>query len=129
VFTRNEEAAMNHSSSDSAVRYFVLNISEKSTVLNPDKVVRLGRGQNINVRNPLVSRLHAIVGIDENGVYIADVGNCMQGSANGTYINAERLEPLTRYYITKHDLITLGDPSPITGSEVSLEKFKFVCAA
>ena len=50
-----------------------------------------------------VSRLHAVIGILEDGVTITDLG-----SANGTWVNGVRVSPHTAHRLNHGDLVTLG---------------------
>jgi pSer/pThr/pTyr-binding forkhead associated (FHA) protein len=53
-----------------------------------------------------VSRMHAEIRLDENGVYIVDLE-----SANGTHVNGQRLEPQVRTPVRHGDIIQLGSLS------------------
>ncbi len=50
-----------------------------------------------------VSRLHAVIGIEDDQVRITDLG-----SANGTRVNGVRIPPHTHHELVHGDLITLG---------------------
>lgn len=50
-----------------------------------------------------VSRLHAILYISENGLFIEDFN-----SRNGTFLNHYQLIPLRRYRIKAQDMLKLG---------------------
>jgi pSer/pThr/pTyr-binding forkhead associated (FHA) protein len=80
-------------------------------------------------RSALVSRLHAVIGFDDFGPYIMDIGTEMDGSANGTFVNGKRILPMVPYYISNHDLITLGHPTAFNGCVVRLAHLSGVCAA
>lgn len=67
-------------------------------------------GHCVNLRNPAISRIHCVLGMDETGTYIKDVGTTAWGSTNGTYVNEKRLEPGRKVYVTENDTITLGKP-------------------
>ena len=60
--------------------------------------------------SPIVSLIHARLGADEKGVFLVDVGTYAEGSTHGTFLNGSRIKSLTPNYLTKGDLISLGNP-------------------
>ena len=66
-----------------------------------------GPGADINVGDPMVSRLHARIQADADGFWIQDLA-----SVNGTFVNGEKLGPgpkrLLNYY--RVELGGLGSP-------------------
>lgn len=50
-----------------------------------------------------VSRLHAILHVSENGLFIEDFN-----SRNGTFLNHYQLIPLRRYHVKAQDILKLG---------------------
>jgi len=86
--------------------------------------VRIGRHRACDVvlDNPAVSRVHAEITTDDDGVWIED-----QGSANGVSVNGRRVQ---REALRDGDVVTIGKfslhvvaaperPSPARGSALS----------
>lgn len=57
----------------------------------------------------VVSRVHALIQLEENNYFIEDVG-----SSNGTYLNHSRLMPLTRYSLKLGDRIDFCKGNKVT---------------
>jgi pSer/pThr/pTyr-binding forkhead associated (FHA) protein len=58
---------------------------------------------DVQIADPYVSGSHATVEVEEDGMYVTDIG-----STNGTAVNSQRLEPNTRTLVGPDDLITFG---------------------
>lgn len=69
-----------------------------------DKLLTIGRARNNNViiKDPYVSKEHSRIILDENNYYIEDLG-----SANGTYINGEKILDVT--VLSDGDRIRIGN--------------------
>ncbi len=73
-----------------------------------DKQLSLGRKNpraqlDIELSNIFVSRQHGLFGIDTNGFYYEDVG-----SANGTYVNEQRIYANQRQYLKHGDILKIA---------------------
>jgi hypothetical protein len=82
------------------------------------KVVYLGRPNketppDIDVsalpNSDIVSRVHAHICLEDDGYYLEDMG-----SANGTYVNGQRLLQGDRYRLTPGDRFSLGKEDKVT---------------
>ena len=95
--------------------------------LYPDKEVEIGRSRQhgltadmtrCNVQNPFLSSNHAVLGIDEHGPYLVDVGSEGLGSTNGTYVNGKRLAPNEKIHLRPEDQIYFGVPGRDTSEQL-----------
>jgi pSer/pThr/pTyr-binding forkhead associated (FHA) protein len=77
--------------------YIVGRVSEGQSIL-PDIDLEPFSGYESGV-----SRLHARIRIDESDIWITDLG-----SANGTHLNNEKLDPHHAYKIGNKDVVRLG---------------------
>ncbi len=89
------------------------------------RTVEIGRGRQhgyilsrnrCELRNQYISARHALLGVDEHGAFLVDVGNTRTGSKNGTYLNDFKLTPNERVSLNAGDRISLGHPG-LLGSE------------
>lgn len=67
----------------------------------------IGRDRScaITIRNPSISRCHAVIGhCSERGFFIMDVG-----SSNGTFLNRRRLAALEQRFLSDGDLVELSN--------------------
>lgn len=58
-------------------------------------------GSDLRVDTPLASRLHALLSVREDGVYVSDLD-----SSNGTYVNGRKIE---KAQLRHRDVIRIGD--------------------
>ena len=76
---------------------------ERQTIeLNRTRMT-IGRavGSDLRVDTPLASRLHALLSVREDGVYVSDLD-----SSNGTYLNGRKIEKAQLHH---RDVIRVGD--------------------
>jgi len=80
-----------------------LRYDEHECLLYPGKSFRIGRSaeSDVIVKDPKVSRNHAVVEWDGSGFTIRDLG-----SSNGTYVNGQRLQEM-RYKLQDGDQIQI----------------------
>lgn len=75
---------------------YVLRKSNQEKIYMEEFPFYFGKRKDINgyfIRdNVLISRLHAVINIEDNGYYLCDLG-----STNGTYINSERIISSKKY--------------------------------
>ncbi|MBR5974818.1 MAG: FHA domain-containing protein [Clostridiales bacterium] len=79
----------------------------ESLIIQPGTYTLVGREENLSgiLRDyPRVSRLHLLIGIENQNVYIVDL------SQNGTYIGAQRAERGSRTPLLSGTTVTLGVP-------------------
>jgi pSer/pThr/pTyr-binding forkhead associated (FHA) protein len=57
---------------------------------------QVGSGADIEINDPQVSRLHCVVGLTEDTVRLCDLD-----SANGTYVNDERIQAADLEHLTE----------------------------
>ena len=76
--------------------------------LNGDiQKITIGRGRkdvDYRLNKEQISRIHASITLNEDGIYIED-----QNSTNGTYINSERLEAFEQKSLSVGDIIKLAN--------------------
>jgi pSer/pThr/pTyr-binding forkhead associated (FHA) protein len=81
-------------------------------------IIRIGKPNDLIVpdvnishlpERDIISRQHAEIHLEDGNYYLVDVG-----SANGTYLNQELLEPKKRYLLKLSDRISLGKDDKIT---------------
>lgn len=77
--------------------------------LNLDYAISIGREEtesanNLVIDNKAISRKHAIIHKDKEGIYVVD-----HGSRNGTSINAKPIAEGIKYYINNGDIIGFAD--------------------
>ena len=81
-------------------------------------VIRIGKPNDLIVpdvnishlpERDIISRQHAEIHLEDGNYYLVDVG-----SANGTHLNHELLEPKKRYLLKLSDRISLGKDDKIT---------------
>ena len=63
-------------------------------------VIGRGRGADIMLAEPTISREHAVIGWDTEGWYVEDLG-----STNGSYVNGGRFK---RHRLKQGDEIVMG---------------------
>jgi len=89
--------------------------------------VEIGRGVNYGMNasksrfelpNPFLSARHALLGADECGTYLMDVGSNGGGSKNGTFLNGERLAANQQIYLHVGDRVSFGSPGCDTAEEM-----------
>ncbi len=76
--------------------------------------------RRIEFLNPYISKIHAIICSDERGVFLVDVGTKEKGSKHGTYLNGEKVLSQIPYYLSKGDLISLGNPKSVPSIQLVL---------
>lgn len=81
-------------------------------------IIRIGKPNDLIVpdvnishlpERDIISRQHGEIHLEDGNYYLVDVG-----SANGTYLNQELLEPKKRYLLKLSDRISLGKDDKIT---------------
>ncbi len=81
-------------------------------------VIRIGKPNDLIVpdvnishfpERDIISRQHAEIHVEDGNYYLVDVG-----SANGTHLNHELLEPKKRYLLKLNDRISLGKDDKVT---------------
>ncbi len=63
-------------------------------------VIGRGRSADILIAEPTISRAHAVIGHDDEGFFVQDLG-----STNGTRVNGERTDKL---HLADRDEVLLG---------------------
>lgn len=85
-------------------KLIVTGLHKGRQVLDIDRSrVIIGRaaGSDLQLNTPLTSRLHALLSVMEDGVYVSDLG-----SLNGTYVNGRKVDWAP---VQDHDVIRIGD--------------------
>ncbi len=98
-------------------RYRLLVIGDhdnRTLRLPPVGEVSLGRSDaaDIQVSDPLMSRVHAVIGVGEGGLYVRD-----RGSSNGTVVRGDRIETDSTQPLSVGDTIELGSTVVIVQPE------------
>jgi len=96
------------------MRVWTLLLKEKPVhrfVVYEGKSITIGRTSEADVMldNPSISRVHAVVEMDNGRDYITD-----KGSTNGTWVNGQKITERTR--ITAKDEILVGKFTMVSGS-------------
>jgi hypothetical protein len=82
---------------------------ERELVLEAGQAIAIGRGYGCRIRidDPSVSRVHCSIALSKEGeLIIADLG-----SANGTFVNGERIAPGQAHRLNSGDELKIGDMS------------------
>ncbi|WP_225781077.1 FHA domain-containing protein [Xenophilus sp. Marseille-Q4582] len=76
---------------------------ERQTIALNRARMTIGRaqGSDLLLDTPLASRLHALLSVREDGVYVSDLD-----SSNGTYLNGRKID---RAQLRHRDVIRVGD--------------------
>lgn len=76
---------------------------ERQTIVLNRARMTIGRaeGSDLLLDTPLASRLHALLSVREDGVYVSDLD-----SSNGTYLNGRKIDKAQLHH---RDVIRVGD--------------------
>ena len=76
---------------------------ERQTIVLNRTRMTIGRaqGSDLLLDTPLASRLHALLSVRDDGVYVSDLD-----SSNGTYLNGRKIE---KAQLRHRDVIRVGD--------------------
>lgn len=76
---------------------------ERQTIMLNRARMTIGRaeGSDLLLDTPLASRLHALLSVREDGVYVSDLD-----SSNGTYLNGRKIDKAQLHH---RDVIRVGD--------------------
>ncbi len=85
-------------------------------IIHEGNTITIGRTTEADIvlDNPSVSRIHAVVELDNGENYITDIG-----STNGTWVNGQRISSRTR--IAGKDQVMIGKFQMVEGSEGLLD--------
>ncbi len=98
-------------------RYRLLVIGDRDNRtlrLPPIGEVSLGRSDaaDVQVSDPLMSRVHAVIGVGEGGLYVRD-----RGSSNGTVVRGEQIDADRNVQLSVGDTIEVGSTVVIVQPE------------
>lgn len=87
--------------------------------LNEGETITIGRTSEADIvlDNPSVSRIHAVVELDNGGNYITDIG-----STNGTWVNGVRIG--SRALLAANDQVMIGKFELVQGPEGGVDQEK-----
>lgn len=105
IYQRGLERQQESPFAESTAPQRIFKLGDQYIKLHADEQIPLGRNL-FGISDSSVSRSHATIGSDANGIYITE--NPELPSSNGTFVNGEAVVPGMRRYLGQGDAIKLG---------------------